>query len=68
LIEAERLKPDETRRFVNNAFRDGVMKTTGTDLDKILPPVSWFGGKRAAVKKVVVDRLLAFFEKYLGIG
>lgn len=69
LIEAERLKPEETRRFVDNAFRDGAMKTTGTDIDKILPPVSRFGsgGGRAAMKQGVTDKLLSFFEKYLGL-
>jgi type I restriction enzyme R subunit len=70
LINMECLKPEETRRFVDNAFRDGVMKTTGTDVDKILPPVSRFGGgggKRAVKKQSVIDKLLSFFEKYLGL-
>lgn len=70
LIEAEKLKPEETRRFVGNAFRDGIMKTIGTDVDKILPPVSRFGGNsggRAAKKRSIVDKLMAFFEKYLGL-
>lgn len=68
LIEAEKLKPEETRRFVAGAFRDGAMKTTGTDVDKILPPVSRFGGGgRVAKKQGVIDKLMAFFEKYLGL-
>ncbi|GHU96405.1 hypothetical protein AGMMS49974_10420 [Deltaproteobacteria bacterium] len=28
---------DETRRFIDSSFRDGALKTTGTDIDKILP-------------------------------
>jgi hypothetical protein len=32
----------EARKFVARAFRDGAMKNTGTDIDKILPPVSRF--------------------------
>ncbi|MFV0485543.1 MAG: type I restriction endonuclease subunit R, EcoR124 family, partial [Candidatus Saccharimonadales bacterium] len=70
LIDAEKLKPAGTRRFVANAFRDGGLKTTGTDVDKILSPVSRFGGgsdNRAAKKQGVIDKLLAFFEKYLGL-
>lgn len=70
LIEAEKLKPDETRKFVAGSFRDGTMKTTGTDVDKILPPVSRFaggGGGRAVKKQGVIEKLLAFFEKYLGL-
>jgi type I restriction enzyme R subunit len=69
MIDAEKLKPEETRRFVDNAFRDGILKTTGTDVDKILPPISRFGGGggRTAKKQGVIDKLLSFFEKYLGL-
>ncbi|MEA4965372.1 MAG: type I restriction endonuclease subunit R [Oscillospiraceae bacterium] len=68
IIAEEKLKPDETRRFLDYAFRDGEIKTTGTDIDKIMPPVSRFGGSgRAEKKQGVIDRLKAFFEKYFGI-
>lgn len=70
LIEEEKLKPEETRRFVENAFRDSTLQTTGTDIDKILPPVSRFSGgsnSRAAKKQSVIGKLTAFFEKYLGL-
>lgn len=69
LIADEKLKPEETRKFITNAFRDGSIKTTGTDTDKILPPVSRFGGgARAEKKQNVIDKLKAFFEKYFGLG
>ena len=69
IINDENLKPDVTRKFIAGSFRDGVMKTTGTDIDKILPPVSRFaGGGRAAKKQSVIDKLTTFFDKYLGIG
>lgn len=69
IIEQEKLKPVETRVFLENAFREGEVKTVGTDIDKILPPVSRFGGgNRAAKKKTVIDRLKAYFEKYYGLG
>lgn len=68
LIRAEKLKPDETRKFIDNAFRDGALKTSGTDIDKIMPPVSRFGGgNRAAKKQSVGDKLMKFFEKYFGL-
>ena len=69
IIEEERLKPEETRTFITRTFRDGVLKTTGTDIDKILPPVSRFagGGGRAAKKQNVIEKLMAFFEKYFGL-
>ena len=70
LIADEKLKEQEARRFVEIAFRDGTLKTTGTDIDKILPPVSRFGnggGNRAVKKQSVIDKLASFFEKYLGL-
>ena len=69
LIKEERLKPEETRKFVENAFRDGVLKTTGTDVDRLMPPVSRFGGggSRDQKKRTVIEKLKAFFEKYFGL-
>jgi len=68
LIVEEKLKPEETYRFVNNALRDGALKTIGTDIDKILPPVSRFSGQRSAKKQTVIEKLMKYFEKYIGIN
>ena len=69
IIKEEKLKPEETRKFLENAFRDGEIKTAGTDIDKLMPPVSRFGGgKRAEKKQGVISKLKTFFEKYFGIG
>ncbi|NCB94796.1 MAG: type I restriction endonuclease subunit R, partial [Clostridia bacterium] len=69
IITEEKLKPVDTRKFLENAFRDGEIKTAGTDIDKIMPPVSRFGGGgRAKKKQGVIDKLKTFFEKYFGIG
>lgn len=70
IIEQEKLKPNEARKFLENCFREGEVKTTGTDIDKLMPPVSRFGGSgaRAKKKKKVIDLLRAFFEKYSGLG
>lgn len=69
IISAERLKPEEAKKFIDNSFRDGALKTTGTDIDRILPPVSRFGGgNRAEKKRGVIERLAKFFEKYLGVA
>lgn len=67
IIDAERLKAEETRTFIDNAFRDGAIRTTGTDLDKIMPPLSRFGGGRAEKKDVIVSKLIEFFERYYGL-
>ena len=69
LIQEEKLKPEETRRFLETSFREGEVKTIGTDIDKLMPPVSRFGGgKRAKKKMTIIEKLKAFFEKYFGIG
>ncbi|MCD8330462.1 MAG: type I restriction endonuclease subunit R, partial [Lachnospiraceae bacterium] len=68
LISQEHLKEPETRRVVENAFRDGEVRTAGTDIDKLMPPVSRFGGGRAKKKQTVIDKLKAFFERFFGIG
>ncbi len=69
LIKTENLKDAETRGFIDNAFRSGEIRTTGMDIDKILPPVSRFGGGNREVKKQrVIDRLKAFFERFFGIA
>ena len=71
IIKDEKLKDKETHIFIENSFRDGVLKTTGTDVDAIMPAVSRFGGgsagNRSKTKKRVIDRLRAYFEKYLDL-
>ena len=69
VIEEEKLKPEETKKFIDNSLRDGILKTTGTDIDKLLPPVSRFGGGNRAEKKLgVIEKLKGFFDKYLGLA
>ena len=69
IITEEKLKPEETRKFIETAFRDGSVKTTGTDIDKLMPPMTRFGGgNRAQKKQGIIAKLLGFFEKYFGIG
>lgn len=69
IIKAENLKPDPTRAYLDRAFRDGALKTTGTDIDRILPPLSRFGsaGGRTVKKQCMIQTLTGFFEKYLGL-
>lgn len=69
LIQEEKLKPEETRIFLEHSFREGEIKTVGTDIDKIMPPVSRFGGGNRAIKKqTVIEKLKNFFDKYFGVG
>lgn len=69
IIKEEKLKEEGTKKFIENAFRDGEIKTIGTDIDSILPPVSRFSkdGNRAQKKETVIGKLKKFFDKYLGV-
>lgn len=69
IIAEEGLNADETRVFVDNAFRDGSIPETGTAITQILPPVSRFSknNNHAAKKQAVLDKLATFFERYFGL-
>ncbi len=69
IIEEEKLDKEETYSFMNNAFRDGYVQTTGTGLTKILPPVSRFtaSGDRTQKRESVIQKLKAFFSRFWDI-
>lgn len=69
IIVGENLKEQEARKFIENSFKNGLVKTTGTDIEKILPPTSRFtGGDRDKKKQKVIDRILVFFDKFYGLS
>ena len=57
IITEERLKPEDTRKFMENAFRDGEIKTVGTDIDKLMPPISRLveEGEQKRNKMLLID-------------
>ncbi len=68
IIAEEKLKADETKKFVDNAIADGEMRTTGTDIDKLMPPISRFGStNREKKKQTIIEKLKAFFERFFGV-
>jgi len=70
IIEEENLRPDETRTFVDAAFRDGAIQETGTAITRILPPTSRFSRDRGrgAKKQRVLQRLGEFFERFFNLS
>jgi len=70
IIGQEGLNPEETKKFIERAFRDGNIPATGTAITKILPPVSRFAadGGHGEKKQQVLSRLGAFFERFFGLG
>lgn len=69
LIEEENLNDEATRKFLENSFRDGQIKTTGTDIVDIMPPMRRYSGENTNEKKqTIVEKIMKFFEKYFGIN
>jgi type I restriction enzyme R subunit len=70
IINDERLRPDETRAYIETAFRDGGIRTTGTAITKVLPPASRFAadGGHGEKKQRVLDKLGEFFERFFGLS
>ena len=70
IIKDENLNPEETRKFMENAFRDGFIQRSGTAITKILPPVSRFTptGERAKKRASVLEKLTAYFERFWNIS
>ncbi|MER7908440.1 type I restriction endonuclease subunit R [Streptomyces sp. NPDC096068] len=70
IISDERLKPEQTKSFIDQAFRDGAIPVTGTAITRILPPTSRFSaaGDHGEKKQRVLARLIEFFERFFGLG
>lgn len=69
IIADENLKPEAARSFVDDAFRDGAIPSTGPAITTILPPISRFSRTNAheMKKQVVLDKLTVFFERFFGL-
>lgn len=69
IISEEKLSRDETFQFMEDAFRNGFVQTTGTSITKVLPPVSRFTptGERTRKRESVLEKLKAFFDRFRDI-
>jgi type I restriction enzyme R subunit len=70
IITGENLRADETVAFVETAFRDGQIRTGGTAITKVLPPVSRFSldGGHGEKKQRVIQKLGKFLERFFGLS
>ncbi|MGJ6970070.1 type I restriction endonuclease subunit R, EcoR124 family [Streptosporangium sp. G11] len=70
IIDAEHLRPEQTKSFIEVAFRDGAIATNGTAITQILPPVARFAkdNNLGAKKQRVITKLNAYFERFLGLA
>ncbi|MFF2031086.1 type I restriction endonuclease subunit R [Arthrobacter sp. NPDC058192] len=70
IIAEENLRSHAVHSFVENAFRDGTLRTTGTAITEVLPPASRFSsnGGHGERKQRVIAKLGAFFERFFGLS
>ena len=70
IIVEEKLKPIETRNFMEIAFRNGFVSMSGTSFAQILPAMSRFAkdNKREEMRQRVYEKLCAYLEKFKGLG
>ncbi len=66
LIEAEKLKADQTYSFVEEALRTGMVSTSGTAMTKLLPTTFRFGrqANHDEVRARVGEKLSAFVDRF----
>lgn len=55
--------------MIEVAFRDGSVKTIGTNIDEMMQFMSCFGGGNHTEKKQgFIAKLLTLFERLFGVG
>lgn len=71
IIDSERLRTEPARAFMEQTFRDGELRTTGTEIIEILPRVSRFATNPEhsldGVKQRVLTKLKKFFDRFFGL-
>jgi len=67
IIEEEKLKPEETKYFMKEAFKNGEIKEKGMDVVKVLPSITMFGVGRGKKKERVIQRFIDFFNRFWGL-
>lgn len=71
IIEEEHLREDNTRAFIEDAFRRGNISFSGLEFASVLPRLSHFskqGSKNSAEKKRrVTDELQEFFQRFYAL-
>ncbi|MDE6460690.1 MAG: type I restriction endonuclease subunit R [Paramuribaculum sp.] len=71
IIAEENLNRAKALDFVEQSFRNGEIRDSGTGIADILPPMGLFGNagaRRAEKKKRVIKRLKDFFDRFYDIS
>lgn len=71
IIKEENLNRGKALDFIEQSFRNGEVRESGTGIAEILPPMGLFGNagaRRAEKKKTVIRRLKEFFDRFFDIS
>ena len=60
----------KTGAFIETAFRDVAIRTTGTAITNVPPPISGFAseGSHSEKKQCILAKLAAFFERFFAFS
>jgi len=64
LISAHGLRPEAARAFMKDACRSGEMRTSGTDIVRIMPPANPFADDSESAKGRIVEALQEHFDRF----
>ena len=69
IVEEEKLKAENTHKFIEQSFQLGKIDDQGTAIVQCLPPVSMFSkdNKRTELKNRVIAKLKEYFERFYDI-
>ena len=71
IIKEENLNREKALDFIEQSFRNGEVRESGTGIADILPPMGLFGNagaRRAEKKMTVIKRLKEFFDRFFDIS
>jgi type I restriction enzyme R subunit len=68
LITEENLNEEEAKRYITTSLKREYASENGTELNALLPKMSPLNPQYLTKKKNVFQRLVAFIEKFKGVG
>lgn len=67
LVEEEKLKEEDSKRFIERVISKGYVEYAGDELDRMIPPTSRRHGAREKKKESVLDKIRKIVEVFVGI-
>ncbi|HDL3397564.1 TPA: type I restriction endonuclease subunit R, partial [Mannheimia haemolytica] len=68
LIETENLNVEAAKRYITTSLKREYASENGTDLNDILPKMSPLNPQYKTKKQTVFQKIVAFVEKFKGVG